>query len=227
MFDGRNGWAISSAEDLEDLARRDSLEAASLFDLLEHQVVPTFYDREDDDVPRRWIERVRHSLRTLGPQVVATRMVRDYVIEMYEPTARRADTMSADGHAPARALAQWKQRVVAAWDDVRIESVESDDHDGVGDLGAKRTVSAVVSLGGLSVDDVQVELVHGSVGLSEELVHPECLPMAPSGDDGRFTATFELDRGGRYGYTVRVVPHHDDLVTPVELGCVEWASSSS
>jgi starch phosphorylase len=225
MFDGRNGWAISSAEDLEDLSRRDSLEAASLFDLLEHQVVPIYYDREDDDVPRRWIERVRHSLRTLGPQVVATRMVKDYVTEMYEPTAGRADSMAVDAHAPARALAQWKERVRAAWDAVRIESVESDDHNGVGDLGARRTVSAVVSLGGLSSDDVQVELVHGSVGLSDELADPECVPMSPSGGDGRFTATFELDRGGRYGYTVRVVPHHPDLVTPVELGCVEWASS--
>jgi starch phosphorylase len=224
LFDGRNGWAISSAEDLEDLGRRDALEAAALFDILEHQVVPTFYDREEDDVPRRWIERVRHSLRTLGPQVVATRMVKDYVVDMYEPTAARNDALSADGYAPARSLARWKQRVTAAWDDVRIDSVESDDHDGVGDLGAKRTVSAVVALGGLAVTDVQVELVHGPVGLSEELVDPQSVAMDPSGD-GRFTATFELDRGGRYGYTVRVVPSHPDLVTPVELGCVEWASS--
>jgi starch phosphorylase len=224
MFDGRNGWAISSAEDLEDLGRRDSLEAASLFDILEHQVVPTFYDREVDDVPRRCIERLRNSLRTLGPQVVATRMVKDYVVDMYEPTAGRADRMAADGYARARSLAQWKERVLAAWDAVRIESVDADDGNGVGDLGAKRTVTATVSLGGLTPDDVQVELVHGAVGLSEELVAPQCVPMSADGD-GRFAAAFELDRGGRYGYTVRVVPRHDDLVTPVELGCVEWASS--
>jgi starch phosphorylase len=226
MFDGKNGWAISSAEDLEDLARRDALEAASLFDILEHQVVPTFYDRDDDGVPRRWIERVRWSLRTLGPQVVATRMVRDYTVEMYEPTAGRAERLSASSFERARALAAWKERVLAAWPAVRIESVESDDSDGVGDLGAKRTVEAVVSLGGLSPDDVRVELVHGSVGLSDELVDPVIEAMTPAGD-GRFTATFELDRGGRYGYTVRVVPHHADLVTPIELGCVTWASAAS
>ncbi|MEY2567411.1 MAG: glycogen phosphorylase [Actinomycetota bacterium] len=228
MFDGRNGWAISSAEDLEDLTRRDALEAASLFDILEHQVVPLFYDREEDGVPRRWIERVRHSLRTLGPQVVATRMVKDYVLDMYEPTAGGADALSGSSYERARALAAWKQKVRAAWSDVHIDSVSSDDGDGVGDLGAKRTVDAVVSLGGLSPDDITVELVHGAVGLSDELVDRVTVAMTMAGaadDDGhaRYTATFELDRGGRYGYTVRAVPHHPDLVTPVELGCVAWA----
>jgi starch phosphorylase len=226
MFDGRNGWAISSAEEIEDLERRDALEAASLFDLLEHHVVPLYYDREEDAVPRRWVERVRSSLRSLGPRVVATRMVKDYVEALYEPTAAQTDSMSADGNARAKALAAWKARVVASWANVHVDTVESED--GVGDLGGSRQVEAVVALGGLSTDDVEVELVHGPIGLSEEFVTPEVAPMTNGGHadaEGHFhyTATFALDRAGRYGYTVRVVPHHADLVTPVELGIVAWA----
>jgi starch phosphorylase len=109
---------------------------------------------------------------------------------------------------------------------VHVDTVQSDD--GVGDLGGSRRVEAVVALGGLSADDVAVELVHGPIGQSDEFVAPAIVPMTIAGDadvEGHFhyTAVFALERAGRYGYTVRVVPHHPDLVTPVELGVVAWA----
>src|SRR3954447_26167127 len=141
MYDGENGWAIASAETYDDLARRDEVEADSLFDLLERQIVPLFYDRFEGPVPRRWVRRVKASLRTLGPRVVATRMVRDYVDTMYEPIASRADAMTSSGYARARALADWKERVSAAWKAVHVDSVESEA--AVADLGAKRDVEAV------------------------------------------------------------------------------------
>src|SRR5205807_8961407 len=121
MYDGENGWAILSAEGYDDLERRDAAEAESLFDILERQVVPLFYDRFEGPVPRRWVRRVKNSLRTLGPCVVATRMVRDYVETMYEPIATRADAMTGTGYARARALAAWKDRVVSAWGDVHAD----------------------------------------------------------------------------------------------------------
>ena len=104
-FDGENGWAISSAEHLDDLERRDEVEAGSLFELLERQVVPLFYERWQGPVPRRWVQRVKHSLVTLGPFVTAARMVRDYTEQLYEPTAAQGDVLRADGYAAARALA--------------------------------------------------------------------------------------------------------------------------
>ena len=225
MFDGDNGWAISSAESYDDLARRDEVEAASLFDILETQVVPLFYDRGLGPVPRRWVGRIKASLRSLGPRVTATRMVEEYTEAMYEPVARRADVLGADGHARARALAAWKQRVLAAWDSVRVDAVDSDA--AVADLGIERRVEATVSLGSLQADDVAVELVHGPAGPNDELSPPTVLrldPAGPAGDDGlRYAGTFVCDTAGRYGFTVRVVPAHADLATPVELGRVAWA----
>jgi starch phosphorylase len=87
MFDGDNGWAIPSAEEETDLARRDQIEAAALFDLLEGEIIPLFYERDGDGLPRRWLERVRTSLASLGPRVTADRMVREYVERFYEPAA--------------------------------------------------------------------------------------------------------------------------------------------
>ncbi len=225
MFDGENGWAISSAETYDDLARRDSVEASSLFDILERQVVPLFYDRSEGPVPRRWVRRVKGALRSLGPQVLASRMVRDYVEHLYDPIGAQADALGANGHARARALASWKARVGAGWEGVRVLSVEGGA--AVSNLGAARHVEAVVELGALDPDDVAVELLKGTVGPNDELIAPVNQTMTFTGkeDGGRFrySAEFDCDTPGRYGFTIRVVPHHPDLLSPVELGCASWA----
>jgi len=239
MFDGDNGWAISSAETYGDTARRDEVEAASLFDLLERQIVPLFYERYGGPVPRRWVRRVKASLRSLGPRVSASRMVRDYVERMYEPAATRADAMSEDGGGRARDLAAWKQRVLKGWPAVRVHSVETEAT--LVDLGASKKVEAVVALGPLDQADVEVQLLHGPVGQNEELQPASIVTMELVGLDGahpdhegpaasdlhggsyRYAGSFACERAGRYGFAVRVVPSHPDLTTFAELGCVAWA----
>jgi starch phosphorylase len=228
MFDGSNGWAISSAESYEDLAHRDQVEADSLFEILERQIIPLFYDRFEGRVPRRWVRRVKASLRSLGPRVVASRMVRDYVEQMYEPIAARADLMAQGNHARARALAEWKQRIQAAWADVRVDAVDSEERAAVADLGATRHVNVLVGLGQLAGDDIAVELLHGPVGPNDELTETSVvtLALAGLGDEPhqyRFQGSFTCERAGRYGIAVRVVPFHPDLVIPAEMGCVAWA----
>ncbi len=228
MYDGTNGWAIASAEGEHDLGRRDRFEAEALFDLLEQQVLPLFYDRgRGGPLPRSWVRKVKASLRTLGPKVEASRMVRDYVEQMYEPAAGRADTMAAGSWAKARALADWKARVAGAWEAVGIAGVESDTANL--EVGATRGVGAVVCLGTLSTDDVAVQLLHGQVGPNEELADSEVVEMTLDGaiEQGgrhRFVGTFACDRTGRHGFTVRVVPKHSELPVPAEMGCVAWGS---
>ena len=95
-FDGENGWAIPSADGVTDPDRRDDVEAMALYDLIEHQVAPRFYDRDENGVPTRWVQMVRHTLKSLGPKVVATRMVRDYVQQLYAPAAQSAARLSAE-----------------------------------------------------------------------------------------------------------------------------------
>jgi len=226
LFDGENGWAISSAEDVEDLDRRDEVEANALFDLLERQIVPLFYDRTGGSVPRRWLARVKHNLTTLGPAVVASRMVRDYVTELYEPTAVRAAALEADGGRRARQLAAWKARVEPEWSSLKVDTVDTDT--AVAGLGTERRATASVLLGKLAPSDVEVQLVHGPVGQSDELDHPNIVAMAvvadaESGPATSYAATFRCERPGRYGCTVRVVPAQVDLATPVELGRITWA----
>ena len=90
MYDGSNGWAIQSFEDEHDEGQRDRMEADALFSLLENEIVPMFYDRDDRGVPVRWLDKIRASLRSLGPRVTAERMLQEYVERMYEPASEAA-----------------------------------------------------------------------------------------------------------------------------------------
>jgi starch phosphorylase len=233
MFDGNNGWAISSAESIADVDHRDEVEANSLFELLERQIVPLFYDRGAGRFPRGWVTRVKASLRSLAPKVMASRMVRDYLNEMYEPIAAQSDALAEDHHSRSRELAAWKKRVTAAWPEVKVE-VDPEPEVGLCFLGAEREVSAEVYLGSLTPDDVAVELLHGPVAAGDEITETEVVRMerADAGSASEagagagpvsYRGQFSCDRAGRHGYAVRVVPAHPDLVVPVEMGCVAWA----
>ncbi len=245
-YDGQNGWAIPSADGVTDPARRDEVEAAALYDLISQSVAPLFYDTSKDGLPARWLEMVSHTLRTLGPRALATRMVRQYVTQLYAPAAVASRTLeagTADGlaanEAPfegARELAAWKRRVTTAWPDVRVGHVEADD----GDLspGGRLTVRASVVLGSLSPDDVSVEVVYGRAGDSDEIIDPVRSPLQPdavAGPDGavRYVGTAELGKPGPFGYTVRVLPSHPCSLarpslawSPCPMRLPEWSTGT-
>ncbi len=221
-YDGENGWAIPSADGIDDPDRRDDLEAAALYDLIAHSVAPTFYERGDDGLPHRWISMVRHTLQSLGPKVLATRMVHDYVTRLYQPAAESTAAIAADSYAPARELATWKSRIREAWSGVRVDHVESEGVVGVVTAGSSVGVRAFVSLGELSPDDVSVQLLSGRVDSDDRLEEPGVVAMQAveqyEQNRWKFTASLDLERNGPFGYTVRVLPRHPGLITPVELG---------
>lgn len=218
--DGLNGWDIPSAEGVEDPSYRDELEATALYELLENEIAPRFYDVDGEDVPRRWVEQLRHTLTTLGPKVQATRMVRDYVEQLYTPAAESSRALNAD-FGGAVSLADWKEQVRAAWPSVRVDHVETTTVDTF-ERGQTLRLHAFVTLGPLTPDDVDVQVVHGPVDDADNLREPAVTPMTMSErqDDGafRFDGEVPLDRAGAFGYTVRVVPRHPLLGDGAELG---------
>ncbi len=212
-----NGWAIPSAEAMTGDGR-DWAEAQALFELLERDVVPLFYDRPDGALPRRWIYRVKTGLQTLGGAVLASRMVKDYTTNHYEPAAARTTTMTP---ALARELAAWKTTVRQNWSDVKILEV-SNEESSISELGSAHMVSARVELGRLRAEDVSVQLLHGSVGLNDEIDNPVVVPMQ-MGPEQTYNSSFVAEKAGRHGYTVRVVPHHVALPVWTEVPSVTWA----
>jgi starch phosphorylase len=223
MYDGDNGWAIPTADGLIDANRRDELEATALYELLERKVVPAFYDDRYVGVPTRWLAMVRHTVGVLGPRVQATRMVREYVRALYGPAAVSAAAVAADDFRGARDLAAYRQRLRSHWTKVRVVDFELASAEAVApELGASVRARADIDHGDLGPSDVEVQLVSGRVDSSGELYDLVVRPMKHTGDSGYEVET-PLPYAGSLGYTVRVLPKHDLLTTPAELGRVVLA----
>jgi starch phosphorylase len=224
------GWAIGRGEDYQDRNYQDQVEAEALCDLLENDVVPTFYDRGAGRLPRRWIVRMKASLSLLCHKFNTHRMVQQYAEEAYLPAHQRYAALDAADAARARALAAWLARVSSAWPQVRIEAVEDGNAPEM-NAGETFTVRARVRLGTLAPGDVAVQVYHGRVDARGELLDPAVAPAAFSSrqDDGVsiYEAAVKLERGGgQYGFTVRVLPSHPDLAS-LRPGLVAWADAAA
>ncbi|CAM3197329.1 glycogen phosphorylase [Mycobacterium intermedium] len=231
-YDGENGWEIPSADGVADESRRDDLEANALYSLLEEAVAPKFYERDERGLPPRWLEMVRHTLQTLGPKVLASRMVRDYVENYYAPAARsgRQTIAAPDGgneFDAARELAAYRRRIEEAWPKVKITDVDSTGLPDTPLLGSKLTLTATVQLAGLAPDEVTVQAVLGRVDSDDVLQDPVTIEMAYTGsaEGGSqvFSTTTPLPLAGSVGYTVRVLPRHHMLASAAEFGLVTLA----
>lgn len=230
MYDGANGWAIPTADGVEDPQRRDRIEASALYDLIEGTVAPRFYDRDGRGIPRRWMEMMRHTLSDLGPKVQATRMVRDYVERLYVPVSDAHDVLDVPGHEAARSLASWKAKVRSQWGEVRVDYVEAHLPD-VAQIGDSAEITAQVSLGALSPQDVTVEVLAGRVGADDEIhdFSTTELPPVDAVGEGRwvFRGSEALEVAGPFGLAVRVVPRNPLMAAPTELGLVAVAAPST
>ena len=233
MYDGENGFAIGGHYHTDDAAHQDAADATALFDLLERVIVPRFYDRgaagsdrPDGGPPPRWMELVRRSLSTLGPRVLATRMVREYSQRLYQPVGEHAARLGQDSGRRGRSLASWKRHLREGWSGVRVLGLDGDQSPAL--LGEHREVHARVALGRLRPDDVRVELLHGGVRADGSLRDPVVTPLRLEGvgSDGAhvYTGGFDAAVSGEYGLTARVVPWHEDLLQWTDAGLVAWAT---
>ena len=220
------GWAIGRGETYEDRNYQDQVEADALYELLECDVIPTYYDRGADHVPRKWVGRMKTSIGTLCHFVNTHRMVSQYTREYYLKAHARYRALEADQAARARALAGWMARVESGWGQVRVVEVL----DGpAGDLpvGTRIRARARVRLGPLSPDDVEVDLYFGQLDAAGEIVGGEAIAMQAAGQDDQDNHLFETvtagcRSSGRHGYTVRVLPRHPDLATEFLPGLIAW-----
>ncbi len=219
------GWAIGHGEEYDDPDYQDEVESRALYDVLENEVIPLFYDRKADGPPRGWIAMMKASMRKLGPVFNTNRMVEEYVTRYYIPSAESWRKLSGDGFALARELVGWKQRVRAAWHEVGILSAGFS-RGGEARVGERLEVEAQVRLGALSPDDVRVELWYGPLDADGEIERGRTVELLCRGPAGPGTWVYEgklpCEETGRFGYTARVRPWHPELVDRFDLERVLW-----
>jgi starch phosphorylase len=219
------GWAIGRGEDYADHAYQDFVESNALYEVLEKDLVPLFYERGADGLPRVWITRMKRSMKTLTPAFSTNRMLFEYAERFYLPAARYHAQMMADGAARARRFAEWKRRVFRGWDEVAIDQLEAR-NPGLRRVGEGLEVAAVVRLGSLLPEDVIVEVYHGPLDAQRAIVDGHSVAMslesATEGPTHRYLGLVPCQRTGMYGYTVRVRPSHPDGNSMLCTGLMTW-----
>ncbi len=223
------GWAIGRGEVYANYDYQDQVESQALYDLLEKQVVPLFYDREQGDLPRQWTQWIKKSLMSLAPYFNTNRMVQEYAEKYYMPAHERAVQLTEDGMAKARELTHYKHHVRGNWDKCRIESIEADTSTTIG-VGQPLEVTTVIGQGDLKPGELAVQLFYGRAdsegrvpsGTAIEMEHVEDL------GDGRhrYVGRIAANNSGQYGFAVRLIPGNDLMATPFEPGLIIWDRDS-
>lgn len=225
------GWAIGAGEEYpqQEWDLQDYIEAQALYNLLEKDIIPAFYTRARDGLPREWIERIKASMRKLAPVFNTYRMVREYSEHYYLPSHQRFVALTRPDLTRGREFADWMARVRANWRDVRIERVLVEPQQLT--VRDEISVRAFVDLGTLKPEDVTVQLYYGALDSRGEIVVGEamdmqhCCPENPgqSRNVHEFYATLNYPTTGQRGISVRVLPRHDDLTDPIMTNLITWA----
>ncbi len=220
------GWAIGNGESYASVDEQDQVESAALYALLERDIVPSFYERGADGLPRRWIGQMKSSISTLCPTFNMQRMVKQYAADFYVMADERSQQLAANGAERAKALAAWTSHVQAQWKNVRVVSVDSPATTDL-PVGSRLHVRAHLQLGGLTSQQVAVELYVGRLDADGDLTDAYAIPMQDAGED-RGNRIFEAvtvpcPKSGLHGYTVRVTPYHADQPTAFLPGAITWA----
>jgi starch phosphorylase len=219
------GWAIGRGEDYEDTAYQDYVESNALYDLLEKDVVPLFYDRGIDGLPRNWIARMKRSLRLLCPAFSTNRMLWEYAERYYVPAAEYYAKITQNQMESARQVAEWKTFLQEHWHEIRIERVEAV-RNSTRRVGEGFEMSAEVALGAIKPEDVSVEVYYGPLDPERQITDPNTVAMErqSSNPDGvhHYVGVVPSRQSGLHGYTVRVVPAHPDFNNVMSTGLITW-----
>jgi starch phosphorylase len=219
-----SGWTIGLGENYEDEAYQDDVESNALYDLLETEVIPLFYQRDESGLPRDWVARMKETITTLAPFFNTHRMVREYTENMYLPNYERWQLFDGDNERVEQ-LTQWKSLVRSKWPQVNILHIEADFPTPL-KVGTQVPISATLALGDLTPQDVRVELYAGRLNAQQEFIQAQVQPLEfSSSSDGQhvFKGIFTCAQAGSHGYTLRVLPNHSDLRDPLETGLICWA----
>jgi starch phosphorylase len=228
------GWAIGDGQEVGQPALQDQLDSESLYSLLENEIVPLFYTRDADGLPRGWIAMMKESIKVLAPAFAGDRMVKQYAECFYLPAADHYRRLAADGFAGARALTAWKTRTRELWPGVKVVAVAEDgsamDDRGTQEVaaGEQVPVTARVELGGIDPADVVVEAFYSSLHPDGSLGTGRGVRLELVGQEGGrylYRGAVPARASGLHGYAVRALPRHEDVLVPNELPLIAWEES--
>jgi starch phosphorylase len=226
-YNGNNGWAIGTEVDHATAELQNEVDANSLYQLLENQIVPLYYAKPDGKLPLAWLQLMRESIRSVTPLFNTHRMAKEYAERLYIPAAKSHEDFSRNGCAAATELSQWKARMRKDWPQVQIQEVQVGNQDRQNiSVGEPLQISARIHLGGVNPNHVRVEAYHGEAE-NGGIKNPSITVLNESGRNGDgsfiYQGTIAASESGTYGFSVRVVPIHPHLMQAHELRLITWS----
>lgn len=227
-YDPEVGWKIGNGEEYLDLDYQNEVESRQLYDALESEIVPLYYDRTADKLPRSWISMMKASMKKLGPFFNTNRMVEEYFNKFYNPAFENRKILLKNGFEQAKSLTEWKKKVRENWAQVKIVKLGYDSPDTEVMVGEEFVIKAEVALGHLTPDDVEVQIYYGSVD-KQDLAHANsvvpmtCEKPKTKSDIYVYKGSVVTNNSGQFGFTARILPKHSLLRDPFDLGVICWA----
>ena len=223
-YNGQNGFNIGEGENFDDYHYQDEVESKIIYDLLEQEVIPAFYDRVRDKLPRTWIKMMKNNLKTNAPNFSAQRMVKEYTEMCYLPAAARTKLLTSEKFERTRQLVHWKKNLVKGWNHIKVLHIDAEIN-GQCPVGSSIPIEAQLELGKVTPDSLQVEVYYGVLDSEGHLTQPVASPLkAGEVVDGKcvFKGEMVCKITGKFGYAVRVLPKHEDLSTHNMPGFIHW-----
>jgi starch phosphorylase len=218
------GWAIGGGEEYENPAYQNQIESQTIYNLLEKTIVPLFYERGRDNLPREWIGMMKKSMQTLAARFNSHRMLEDYVHRFYLPSAVNWNKIQSDRFSGVRNLSAWMDRVKASWQQLRIVETKTDSRAGI-QSGGSLKVEVTLQLGQLSPNDLSVDIYYGRVDSKADFLDRSTLTLrdfTQKGNQTVFRGEVPCQDVGRFGFRVRILPSHPLLSNPYSLGLILW-----
>ena len=224
-YNGENGWVVGSTDTYNDLEYQNEMESRSIYEILEKEIVPLFYDRGQDDLPRGWINKMKLCMQTVGPMFNTNRMIEDYTRKFYVPSMEMTEKMKENNYELAKKKTDWQSNIERNWNRVSIISADDNVNNKTIQIGSPVKIRVRVNLAGIAPEDVFVQVYEGYLNtknvLSDETF--ENMKMVSKEQDG--TYIYELESPtrivGHCGYTIRVVPQYMDKVEYIP-GIIKW-----
>ena len=223
-----NGWTIGGNQEYESYEAQDQADSQSLYRTLEEKIIPTFYNRDKNGMPTKWIELMKNSIITTGGKYSTARMLVDYTNNYYMPLCKLTKKYYGDIDNVA-AFNSWKKDLYTNWKDVKITQTENDLDNITIDAGNKIEVACEVTLPNIDVDNITVQVYYGKIlenGIVEDIsiIPMELTEENPEERKYYYTAKIELTTGGNYGYTFRVMPKNEMILEPANLDLIKWVT---
>ncbi|MBN2442394.1 MAG: alpha-glucan family phosphorylase [Spirochaetales bacterium] len=218
------GWAIGEGEEYEDHNLHDEIESKALFDLLEREIIPLFYARGRDNLPREWIKKMKGCIKNIGKQFTSSRMVKDYSEMFYIPAFKNHKRFTENSFKNTREITRYLDKLKNNWENIKIVKVKSENNKNLV-VGKSFTIHADVNLATFSPEEISVELYYGQISSTGEIINAKSKEMEciNSGDQlTSYSTELSCIETGRYGYSVRILPKHELLVHPYIPGFIKW-----